>query len=117
VNPGSFPFEACAGREASVTISARIHYIANGHVRPGRREEILAVFHDIIPPTRLESGCLKYELHENTRDPLELCMISEWQSDAHLDAHLAAPHMQAALPKLIDCCVEPPSIKRYRLLA
>ncbi len=94
-----------------------IRVLATVRVAEGRRDEILTIFHEIIPITRQEAGCHQYQLHENTADPRELCMIEEWESDAHLDAHLAAPHMQAAFPKLIACCEAPPSIQRYVLLA
>ena len=37
-----------------------IHVLATIEVAPGRREEFLAAFQELVPDVRAEKGCLEY---------------------------------------------------------
>jgi quinol monooxygenase YgiN len=50
----------------------------------------------LIEPTRKESGCLSYELYEDTTNPGRFTFIEEWESQEHLDVHLKTPHLVSA---------------------
>jgi quinol monooxygenase YgiN len=50
----------------------------------------------LIEPTRKESGCISYELYEDTTNPGRFTFIEEWESQEHLDVHLKTPHLVAA---------------------
>lgn len=81
-----------------------IHVVATLTVDPARREEFLAAFAELTPLVRAEEGCLEYEatIDEPTSiEPQELAgdaavvVIEKWESVSALEAHLAAPHMDA----------------------
>lgn len=88
-----------------------IHVLATIELHPGRREDFLAEFHQIIPAVRQEAGCLEYgatidlatdiaaqpELRPNT-----VVVVEKWASVDALKAHLVAPHMVAYRPKVRD---------------
>lgn len=79
-----------------------IHVIATIEVAPGRREEFLAVFQELVPDVRAEKGCIEYgpaiDLPTSLADspsPREnvVTVIEKWESVEALRAHLEAPHM------------------------
>ncbi len=90
--------------------AAVIHVLASIELHPGTRAQFLAEFHKIVAPVRAEAGCIEYgpAVELNTGLPTapareDLVMVIEkWESLAHLEAHLVAPHMQAYRPKVKD---------------
>lgn len=67
------------------------------------RQNVLDAFQKIIPTVLAEEGCHGYEPlidHKSnasfqTQEPDTIVMLEKWESVAHLEAHLATPHMQA----------------------
>jgi quinol monooxygenase YgiN len=79
-----------------------IHVIATIEIAPGRREDFLAAFQELVPDVRAEKGCLEYgpaiDLATSIADqpsPREdvVTVIEKWESVEALKAHLEAPHM------------------------
>jgi quinol monooxygenase YgiN len=84
---------------------------------PDKVEELKSLLLSIMEPTRLEPGCIKYELLQNQVDPTDFTFVEEWESTALLEQHLASTHIQAAVLKLEGVAVGSPDIRRYQLLA
>ncbi len=66
---------------------------------------------EMMAETAKEDGCISYRFYEDIGAPGVFRVYEEWQSDAALEAHFAAPHMarfRAALGelKLISRAVE-----------
>ena len=84
--------------------------VATLHAKPGQetllRQELLA----LIGTTRLEPGCLIYDLHQAVDDPARFLFHENWTSKKHLDDHLARPHLQAFLAKASDLLASRPEI-------
>jgi len=93
-----------------------IRVVAHFRPRPGRREEALRILSAFLAPTRLEKGCVFYDLHENSADPDDLTIIEEWESEADLDAHGQSPHLVEGRKKMPEV-MEIADVRRYRLLA
>lgn len=78
-----------------------IHVLAHIEISPGQRETVLREFQRIVPLVLAEEGCLEYRptvdaatpLERQQRNPDRIIMIERWESVAHLEAHLTAPHM------------------------
>lgn len=77
-----------------------IAVLATIETAPGRRNELLAIFRDLVPKVRVERGCLEYtpmvdlpsDLAGPGRDNV-VTMIEKWENLAALEAHLKTPHM------------------------
>lgn len=54
----------------------------------------------MLEPTRRESGCIAYNLHESTDEKGVFVMIESWESQAHLDNHFQTEHMKKLLTAL-----------------
>lgn len=82
-----------------LTIIAEIRIQSGGQ----HRQNVLDAFQKIIPTVLAEEGCHGYEPlidHKSnasfqTQEPDTIVMLEKWESVAHLEAHLATPHMQA----------------------
>jgi quinol monooxygenase YgiN len=85
--------------------------IATFQARPGKESDLRTVLLGLLAPTRKESGCLNYDLHQASDDPAKFLFHENWTSKAALDAHLQTPHIKALLPRVDELCVAFPEIK------
>ena len=67
--------------------------VASMKAAPGKREDLKRELEALIAPTAAEDGYVNYDLHQGVEDPDTFIFYENWQSDAHLDAHLATPHL------------------------
>ena len=72
-----------------------IFLIATLRIRPDSFASVMEAVKPCLAATRLEAGCLSYDLTVNVADPEELVFIERWESQAALDAHFETPHLKA----------------------
>ncbi len=81
-----------------------VHVIAVITAKPGKREEVLKHWRQIVPAVRAEKGCIEYgaaidadpALPVQTRyGPDTFVVVEKWETLDALKAHAAAPHMAA----------------------
>lgn len=81
-----------------------IHVIATIRTVPGKRADLIAAFRELTPKVHAEQGCVEYGAAVDIATPIAaqepprddvLVMVEKWDSVAALEAHLAAPHMEA----------------------
>ncbi|OWK43494.1 putative quinol monooxygenase [Fimbriiglobus ruber] len=79
-----------------------LHVIATIEVAAGRRAELLAEFHRLVPLVRAEEGCIEYGPAVDAVTPIAvqapvrpdvLMVVEKWASLEALQAHSKAPHM------------------------
>lgn len=80
---------------------------------PDKVEEAKALLLGLVEPTRQEAGFIQYDLLQNQADPTDFTFVEEWESHETLDAHLASPHIQAAIARIPELIAEGPDIRRY----
>ncbi len=80
-----------------------IHVLATITATPGNRPALIAAFEQLRPLVLAEAGCIEYGTAVDTPTPIQgqgplrddvLMVIEKWESVSHLQAHLAAPHME-----------------------
>jgi quinol monooxygenase YgiN len=83
-----------------------IHVVAIITTHPGKRAEVLELFHRNMPTVRAEAGCIEYGPTvdaEGISGPLfgpdTFVVVEKWESPAALAAHAKAPHMAAYAAK------------------
>lgn len=81
-----------------------IHVVATLTVDAARRGEFLEAFARLTPAVLAEDGCLEYGAAVDQPTAIDaqqragddaVVVIEKWESVAALEAHLAAPHMEA----------------------
>lgn len=63
--------------------------------KPGERNNIILKAKDLIESTRLESGCISYNLYTSTEDDDVLIMLEQWKNQDVLDSHMQTKHFKA----------------------
>ncbi len=61
--------------------------------KPGQEQALKALLNSMVPPSRNESGCIEYRLHETDEHPGKFMFYEIWQNKAAHAAHTAMPHM------------------------
>jgi autoinducer 2-degrading protein len=61
-------------------------------IRSGQEAKALAHFRALTSATRSEPGCRMYQVHRSPSDPQRFFIYEQYDDQAALDAHRAAPH-------------------------
>lgn len=91
-----------------------LRVVARIKAKPGKVGEVRELLVGLVEPTRKESGCVTYELLQNSEDPTDFTFIEEWESDADFARHAASDHIKAVGPKLQPVVVDAPDIRTYQ---
>jgi quinol monooxygenase YgiN len=75
--------------------------------RPGKEPELRDELNLLLEPTRAEPGCVRINLYESTRTPVEFYFHSEWKDEAAFNAHAGLPHMVRFLGLVADLITHP----------
>lgn len=63
-------------------------------IKAGHEEEAAAIFGPLTEKTRQEPGCRFYLAHRSPTDPRRFFLYEQYDDQAALDAHRAAPHFE-----------------------
>jgi quinol monooxygenase YgiN len=84
-------------------------------IDPARREDAIAAAREMMDATRREPGCTAYVFSADLADPGRFRIFEEWESQAALDAHFAAPHMAAFQGRIGALGVRGMRIQKYEV--
>lgn len=76
--------------------------IAYLQAAPGKRDGPLGP-RKAVGPTSQQKGYINDDPHQSTEEPDIFVFYENWESDANLDAHLAAPHLTQFPPASPSC--------------
>ena len=94
-----------------------IRCVARVIARPGKTDALRALLMQLPEPTRKETGCLSYQLLQNTQDATDFTFVEEWRDEAALTAHLEQPHVREVLARVPPLLRGDPDIRTYRVIA
>ena len=69
-------------------------------------DAVRAALEAVVPPSRAENACLRYELHVDNKIPTRFIMLEEWTDKAGHTAHEATPHFKALVAAVGDKTVK-----------
>jgi quinol monooxygenase YgiN len=55
---------------------------------------------ELVSESRKESGCILYQLIQDTEDKNIFFFVEEWDSASSLEKHMNSPHFHRAMPRL-----------------
>jgi quinol monooxygenase YgiN len=99
------------GEFAMTIIIARISSTAAGV------EQLREILTALVGPSRNEDGCFSYELFQDDDNPQDFITVEHWADDQAADAHMATPHVAAAIAQVGSLLSQPPLIHRFTQLA
>ena len=79
--------------------NATVKVVLKLNAQPDKLAELRSLLLDLAAQSRKENGCIDYQVLQSSSDPCEFVAIEEWTDNAVLDAHMASPHVGAALAK------------------
>ncbi|MYM84371.1 antibiotic biosynthesis monooxygenase [Duganella sp. FT50W] len=54
----------------------------------------------VVPPSRAEAGCIRYDLHIDLGNHASFIMLEAWRDEAALAEHEATPHFQQLVDRI-----------------
>lgn len=96
--------------DEKVTVIARVR--AKAGLEEQVRKEIVA----LIAPTRAETGCINYDLHQSADDPALFMLYENWTSMRALEDHLAMPYLEAFKAKAPGLLAEPLDLSFWKMI-
>jgi quinol monooxygenase YgiN len=88
---------------------------ARCRVHPVHRQNFIHQVDRIIPLVRAEPGCSRYELYADVFDEGRFVFCEEWETQKHLDDHIATPYMQAHFAKSAEWMAAPTELTLYEV--
>ena len=60
----------------------------------------------LITPTRVENGCVKYDLHQDNENPAHFLFFEIWESRELWQDHMNSQHLAACVSVIEDSLAE-----------
>ncbi|MQA18920.1 putative quinol monooxygenase [Rugamonas rivuli] len=89
--------------------------VATLTAKPGHEAVLKAALERIVPLSRAEDGCIRYDLHADLANPASFVMLEAWRDADALARHEATPHFHELL-KTVGGLVEVQVVKLNQLL-
>ncbi len=84
---------------------SKLTIIATIVSKEDKTELVKAEMIKLIDKTRVEDGCINYDLHQDNSNPAHFVFHENWESEAHLEKHLASQHI-ADYMAATEGCIE-----------
>ncbi|MEE8176920.1 MAG: putative quinol monooxygenase [Acidobacteriota bacterium] len=91
-----------------VTVVARIK------AKPGKEAQVKQVLSQLLSPTRLEAGCINYDMHESFDNPAHFLFHENWTNQEALNKHLETAHLKNFLNQADQLLDEPVEITLWK---
>lgn len=98
-------------------MSTQFTIVAHLVAKPDKIEETKRFLLGLVPPTRKESGCVEYHLHQDDDNPAEFTFYENWRSRADWDEHMTLPHLQEFAARAKDLFAVPPHIRKMKMIS
>ena len=74
--------------------------IAEDFIQIDKIDIVLPLYKELIEKTKLEKGCIAYDLYHDLKNKGHFVFIEEWQDRNALDAHVNSEHFQSLVPQI-----------------
>jgi len=94
-----------------------IHVMASIVVRPEHAAAAKGMLLQLVEASRREAGCLSYELFQRPDAPHVFQTVEQWRAQADVDAHMATPHVGAAIAAAMPMLATPLAVHSFAKIA
>ena len=91
--------------------------VAQLRAKPGMEQELVRTMTALVGPSRAESGCIDYHLHQSNDDPANIVVYENWDSMADLEKHFEEPYLKAFFVRKDELVEGEIDIKFYTMLS
>lgn len=82
-------------------------------VKPGRGQDLEEAFQELTVSTRLEPGCISYQLHRDLNDPLHYFVYEAYIDEPAFRSHQSTDHFARIVKGSVPSLVEGRDITQY----
>ena len=93
---------------------SKVHLTAKIVAKPGQADNVEKELLAVVPTVRGEDGCLRYDLHRESREGNEFLFYEIWETGDALKAHGQSEHMNAMRERIKDLVEGPTQITFWR---
>ncbi len=68
--------------------------VARLQAKTGMEDQVRRECLALTAPSRIEHGCITYDLYQSMDDPSVFVFFESWMSREHVEKHLEMPHCQ-----------------------
>ena len=106
----AYPGAAGETRATLETMKSQLDVVAHIQAAPGEEVLVREVLNSYLAPTRLEEGCLRYDLFVDIDDATKFTFIEEWTSAEALFKHSQSAHLVAGRARLDGKLAQPAQV-------
>ncbi|MDU7336709.1 MAG: putative quinol monooxygenase [Clostridium sp.] len=94
-----------------------IKLVAQNTIKADKVEAFIELATQLVHATREnDTGCIRYELLQDVKNPQVLTMLEEWEDEAALSRHGASQHFKEAIAKFAEYMEKPGETHLYKTL-
>jgi quinol monooxygenase YgiN len=93
------------------------HVLARITVRPEAAAKTREIMLELAARSREEKACIAYEVYQQAEAPHIFQTVEKWSDKGAADAHMATPHVGAAVAAAGPLFALPPEILAWTLLS
>ncbi|HEV2914885.1 MAG TPA: putative quinol monooxygenase [Pyrinomonadaceae bacterium] len=94
----------------------QVSVVARVKARKGFEERVRHECLALVAPSRRESGCLNYDLHQSIDDPTLFLFYENWTSREDLERHLETAHALAFDERTAGMLEEPEEVTLWEMI-
>lgn len=88
--------------------------VSKNYIKEGKQEQFVALAHEMQKESRLEEGCISYDIYQNINEPLVFTFVERWSSQEAVDAHNNSAHFKRIVPEIISLKSTPSKAEFYK---
>lgn len=87
--------------------------VATFFAKEGKEQQLVAALASLIPATRREPGCIRYELNQSRDNPSKVTFVEKFVDVAAFDQHCAKEDIQHYFHQIMPELVESHHVETY----
>ena len=91
--------------------------IAFFRAQPNQTQALGTALSALLEPTRAETGCLNYDLHQSLDDAEVWFVYEKWRSAEGLSIHMQSEHLRAFLKAAPDLIVGDTDLRQFSMIS
>ena len=95
-------------------MSGSVTVVVHLKAKPGQEERVKQELVKLLEPTRIEKGCINYDMHQGLNDPSLFLFHENWTSEEDLKTHFESPHIKHWLAVADELLAEPLDLKLWK---
>lgn len=84
-------------------------------IKQDKNEELFQKSQDLLLNSRLEKGCLRYELFSNAEFEGSFLMVENWENQEAFDKHMETKHFLEFIENISDILIKDIDVDVYEL--